>query len=104
MKFELSLTTIVRYAIPGCVGVACLFVLPCGVFNPTILEKLNTGSGIIVLGVASITLGYLFDTLKVYRLTIGYKRGQKELQKELCDKFSILPGQCKTFLSRVAMI
>lgn len=102
MKFEVSLTTIVRYAIPGFVGIACLFVLPFCVFEPSVLEKLNTGSGIIVVGVSAVTLGYLLDILKVYRLTIGYKRGQIELHNELSKRFKIPPAQCKTLLSRVA--
>lgn len=102
MKLELSPITIVRYAIPGCVGVFCLFILPCAFFNVTILMELNTGSGLIFMGVATITLGYLLDIFQVYRFTFGYRKGSREIDKEIAEILNADIGYSKVYLSRVA--
>lgn len=102
MKIELSPITIVRYAVPGCVGVLFLFILPCSFLNTEILRELNTVSGLIIMGIATLVLGYLLDAFKVYKLTFGYKRWSKEIDKEITQILNTDINYAKVYLARAA--
>lgn len=102
MKIELSPITIVRYAVPGCVGILFLFIVPCSFLNAEILRELNTGSGLIYMGVATLVLGYLLDIFKVYKFTFGYERGSKEIDKEIAQILNTDVDYSKVYLARAA--
>jgi hypothetical protein len=70
---NITLPYFLWYLIPGLNFLIIAVILPVGLIHPSLLADIATASGLIIVAALAVTVGFLFDSLKIYQWTFGYQ-------------------------------
>lgn len=74
MNLALNINIFLWYIMPGINGLFFVFILPLAVCDFDLFREMSASAPVIGFLIASLVLGFLMDSMKIYQFTLGYKK------------------------------
>ncbi len=90
--------SLVRYFVSGLTAITILYVVPCAVDSRILLDSVFSGVGIAIVIALSFVVGFVLDSLKIYRLQFSdiiptlYQKSYLARKARFMKRFAVALG------------
>jgi hypothetical protein len=101
---DVSLSTALRFGLTGFVALALFAFAPIAIFTPSALKNLSEFGTAVGIITCSFALGFVIDGLKLYQLSVGYKKRRAQFSNSVAKVLQVDSDAGPTYFVKAAQL